>query len=444
MAMSRPEGILAPVEGDKLTRRNAAHLLRRAQFGVSAAEILRAEKDGLAATLHRLTTIQEETEDFSFTTRLLRQAAYDTGDISDLRAWWLHRMHYSTNPLEEKLTLFWHNHFATSFAKVRSVPHMAAQNDLFRKEALGSFRRMLHGISKDVAMLIWLDGNANRKRHANENFAREVMELFSLGEGNYTEDDIKQAAKAFTGWHVRNDRFWFNARQHDDGDKSLFGRTGNLDGGDVIDLCLGRPSCAEFLAYKLLRRFVLEQPDKAQVKALAGRIRAHDFAMTLVMRELFSSRLFFSGPARAAIIKSPLDLVLGSARALGGRPNLRRLGSAAARLGQDLFQPPSVKGWEGGRLWINSAMLLQRANFAAELVLKQSMGTIGDLGSNRQNASLGGTTMDHSLTLLLAGGASPTARKQLADFLKNSAGNREQKLRELAHLVMTMPDYQLM
>ena len=144
-------------------------------------------------------------------------------------------MLHSANPIVEKMSLFWHNHFATSYAKVQSVEHMAAQNDLIRRTAVGSFRQLLAGMSRDVAMLIWLDGNANRKRHANENFAREVLELFSLGLGNYTERDIKEAARAFTGWHVREDRFWFNKRQHDSASKSLLGRSGNFDGDDVID-----------------------------------------------------------------------------------------------------------------------------------------------------------------------------------------------------------------
>jgi uncharacterized protein (DUF1800 family) len=421
--MLAPTGILAPHNARKWTRRDATHLLWRAQFGASAAEINRAQKDGLAQTLARLLAAQPESAEFTTVEPLLRQTAIDTGAIGDLQAWWLYRMHYSANPYPEKLTLFWHNHFATSAAKVRSVPAMATQNDLLRRECLGSFRQMLHGMAKDGAMLIWLDGNANRKRHANENFAREVMELFSLGEGNYTEADIKQAARAFTGWHVRLEKFWFNARQHDNTPKSLFGKTGNLDGGEVLDLCLEHKACPRFLAFKLLRAFVLDQPAEAQVAALAARIRGHDFSLRPVMRELFSSELFFSAEARHAIIKSPLELVLGACRALEVRPNLQAINRVTGQLGQSIFAPPTVKGWEGGRLWINSASLLQRNNFAMALL----EGRFGELTVLKDKLA-------HYRELLLA---------REAPGLEKFKGNGNDERRRLIHLTMTLPEFQL-
>ena len=417
--MSKPTGMLAPHDARQWTRRDATHLLWRAQFGASVSEIDRAHKESLSKNLDRLLIPQPESEEFQVVEPLLRETAYDTGSISDLQAWWLYRMHYSANPLTEKLALFWHNHFATSSAKVRSVPHMAAQNDLFRSESLGSFRKMLHGMAKDVAMLIWLDGNANRKRQANENFAREVLELFSLGEGNYTEADIKQAARAFTGWHVRADKFWFNERQHDYGSKTVFGRTGKFDGGDIIDLSLEQKDCPRFIAFKLLRSFVLDQPTEAHITALAARIQEHDFAMRPVMRELFSSRLFFSAKARHAIIKSPLELVLGACRALEVRPNLKEVNRVSAQLGQSIFEPPTVKGWEGGRLWINSASLLQRNNFAMAL-LEGKMGSMSKLGKN----------VTHYRELLLA---------REVSGLKEFEGEPQR----LVHLMMTLPEFQL-
>ena len=416
--MSKPTGILAPSDPGAWTRREATHLLWRAQFGASASEIDRAHKEGLSRTLDRLLTPQQESEEFRAVEPLLRETAYDTDNIKDLQAWWLYRMHYSANPHLEKLTLFWHNHFATSNGKVRSVPHMTAQNDLIRREALGSFRKMLHEMAKDVAMLIWLDSNANRKRHANENFAREVMELFSLGEGNYTEDDIKQAARAFTGWHVREDKFWFNVLQHDNGTKTLFGKTGNLDGGEIIDLCLGHKACPRFLAFKLLRTFVLDQPTEVQITTLAARIREHDFAMQPVMRELLSSRLFFGAEARHAIIKSPLELVLGACRALEVRPNLQVVNRIAGQLGQAIFEPPTVKGWEGGRLWINSASLLQRDNFSMTLL----EGKVGALPKFKKNAA-------HYREMLLA--------REVAEL----DGIKDEP-RRLVHLMMTLPEFQ--
>ena len=417
--MSEPTGMLAPHDAHQWTRRDSTHLLWRTQFGATVSEIDSAHKQSLSKNLDRLLTPQQESEEFQIVEPLLRETAYDTGSISDLQAWWLYRMHYSANPLTEKLALFWHNHFATSSAKVRSVPHMAAQNDLFRSESLGSFRKMLHGMTKDVAMLIWLAGNANRKRQANENFAREVLELFSLGEGNYTEADIKQAARAFTGWHVRADKFWFNERQHDYGSKTIFGRTGKFDGGDIIDLSLEQKACPRFIAFKLLRTFVFDQPTEAHITALAARIQEHDFIMRPVMRELFSSRLFFSAEARHAIIKSPLELVLGACRALDVRANLKEVNRVSGQLGQSIFEPPTVKGWEGGRLWINSASLLQRNNFAMALL----EGKMGSMAKPSKKAT-------HYRELLLG---------REVSGLKEFEGEPQR----LVHLMMTLPEFQL-
>ena len=417
--MSQPTGILAPFNAANWTRRDATHLLWRAQFGATAAEITAAHQTGYGRALDRLLKQQTESEEFQTVEPLLRETAVDTGAIGDLQAWWLYRMQHSANPFTEKLTLFWHNHFATSAAKVRSVPAMAAQNDLLRRECLGSFRRMLHGMAKDGAMLVWLDGNANRKRHANENFAREVMELFSLGEGNYTETDIKQAARAFTGWHVRNEKFWFNARQHDNTSKTVLGKTGNFDGGDVLDICLEQKACPRFLAYKLLRTFVLDQPAEAHIAALAARIRHHDFALKPVVRELFASKLFYSAAARHAIIKSPLELVLGACRALVPRPNLAAANQACIQLGQAIFAPPTVKGWEGGRLWINSASLLQRNNLATALL----DGRFGQTAPLKNRPAI-------YRELLLARDV-PELAKPKTDA------------RQLIHLMLTLPEFQL-
>jgi len=417
--MAQPTGILAPHHAAQWSRRDATHFLWRTQFGAATAEITRVHREGLAKSLERVLTPQPEDDEFQTVEPILRDTALDTGSVAGLQTWWLHRMFYSANPLTERMALLWHNHFATSFAKVRSAPHMLAQNDAFRTEALGSFRRLLHTMSKDVAMLIWLDGNANRKRHANENFAREVMELFSLGEGNYTEDDIKQAARAFTGWHVRDDEYWFNARQHDNTDKRLFGKTANLDGDDVIDLCLAHRACARFIALKLLREFVLDAPTEAQIDAVAARVREHEFAMAPVLRELLGSKLFFSAEARHARIKGPVELILGACRALAVRPNLQAVNQLAGQLGQSLFEPPTVKGWEGGRLWITSASLLQRNNFVHRLL----NGGLGKLPEPQGEP-------DHFRELLLARAEPGLAAK--------AASTRQQ-----VHLMMTLPEFQL-
>ncbi len=424
------------IEGNWL-RREATHLLWRTGFGASADEIQQVAADGLDKTLDRLLSLPQESAEFTKADALLRQAAFDSGNIADLKTWWLHRMVASANPLIEKVTLLWHNHFATSNAKVDSVPLMAAQNDLLRRESLGSFRRVLHDIAKDVAMLVWLDSNSNRKRHPNENFAREVMELFSLGVGNYSEHDIQEAARAFTGWHVRNGEFWFNAIQHDTGEKIVFTKRGNFDGGDVVEFCLDHPACPRFLAFKLLRQFVEPSPSKEHIDALATRIRQHNFEWRPILRELFSSKMFFSEQARQSIIKSPVELLLGAVRQLKAKPNLQSLSRLSAELGQDIFEPPTVKGWDGGRLWISSTTLIQRANFATALLKSNQLGSVS-FGRLRVEDDV-----NYFVELLLARDVGPEAVTELRQFMKNQTGDPEIRLRSLVQFVMQMPEYQL-
>jgi uncharacterized protein (DUF1800 family) len=423
---------LTPYDSQKhgWTRRDAAHLLCRAQFGASDAEITRVVADGLDKTLERLLAPPVEDAAFKDTAALLRQTAGDADDIGQLKTWWLYRMTAGPVPLAEKMTLFWHNHFATSNVKVRSAKHMAAQNDLIRTHALGDFKALLAGMARDTAMLIWLDGNANRLRSPNENFARELMELFTLGVGNYTEKDIQEAARAFTGWHVRNEQFWFNRLQHDEGSKSVLGKMGNLDGDDVIKVCLAREACPRFLAVKLLREFVTPAPDERAIAAVAGSIRRHDFHMTPVLRELFGSEMFFAAVSRHNLIKGPVQFVLGTYRALEVRANLQSTAQIIAALGQDLFQPPTVKGWEGGRLWITSATLLQRANFAASLTGSDAYGSIG--------ATL--SSVGEMAELLLARDADPAP---VLDFYAKASGSHEERARGALHLLLSMPEYQL-
>jgi len=444
--LSRDE-LLSPVELDdgSWTRRDAAHLLWRTGFGTTIDEIDRAVDEGLDATVERVVSPQSESEDFEHVSGLLRQVAMNTGGIGDLKAWWLYRMRYSANPLVERMTLLWHDHFATSNAKVNSVVHMSAQNDSFRRYALGSFRELLHEMTRDVAMLIWLDGNANRKRHPNENFAREVMELFSLGIGNYTENDIQEAARAFSGWHVRDDRFWFNSLQHDNEQKTVFGRTANLNGDDVIELCLEQPACPRFLAGNLLRSFVIPDPGAEFVDRLADRIRTHDFEMRPVLAELLRSQAFFDESSRHALIKSPIDLVIGAQRTLDVRPDLNGTADVLRRLGQDLFEPPTVKGWDGGRDWISTTTMLLRMNFATEFVSGE---TFGELPDPAAVAARNGWRSDDAVVsrftdLLLARDLSPEAHEELTTTFQNVSGNRGERIRQLLQVVMSMPEYQM-
>jgi uncharacterized protein (DUF1800 family) len=424
------------------TPRDAAHLLGRAQFGFSTQELDRAVAGGLNATIERLLAPQRESVEFQQAESALRKTALATGEIADLKIWWLYRMWSSANPLVEKVALFWHNHFATSNDKVRSVAQMLAQNELIRAQGLGDFKKLLHGMARDTAMLVWLDGNANRKRHPNENFAREIMELFALGVGNYTEKDIQEAARAFSGWHVHEGAFWFNRLQHDDSPKAVLGKTGNFDGAAIVDLCLAQSACPRFLAMKLLKTFVCPEPTQEMIDAVAARIRMHDFAMTPVLRELFSSQMFFAAPYRRSVIKSPLDLVVGSLRSLAATVKWPPVARLLANLGQDVFEPPSVKGWEGGRLWINSSSILLRTNFATELASGEQIATL--LKSVTDGA--GGTSesvVGRLDNLLLGGTADERLRAELVAHHKQADGNAVQKLRGLLQLVLSLPEYQL-
>ena len=443
--VSPPDGLLAPLDTSRdgaWTVRDAAHLLGRARFGYSPTELDRATNGGLSETIERLLTSQRESAEFQQAETALRKTALATGEIADLKIWWLYRMWSSANPLAEKVALFWHNHFATSNDKVRSVAQMLAQNELIRAQGLGDFKQLLHGMSRDTAMLVWLDGNANRKRHPNENFAREIMELFALGVGNYTEKDIQEAARAFSGWHVREGTFWFNRSQHDGSPKTVFGKTGKFDGTAIVDLCLAQPACARFLAMKLLKTFVCPEPTPAQIDVVATRIRLHDFAMTPVLRELFSSQMFFDAAHRRSVIKSPLDLVVGSLRSLAATVKWPPVARLLANLGQDVFEPPSVKGWEGGRLWINSSSILLRTNFATDLASGEQIATL--LKSIIDGA--GGTSesvVARLDKLLLGGTADDGLRAELVAHHKQADGNATQQLRSLLQLTLSLPEYQL-
>ncbi|APV51204.1 hypothetical protein BWI17_16855 [Betaproteobacteria bacterium GR16-43] len=281
-----------------------------------------------------------------------------------LREWWLREMLSSPSPFTERMTLFWHNHFATGQQKVRNGQLMHAQNALLRREALGNFGTLLHAVAKDPAMLIYLDNAGSRRQAPNENFAREVMELFTLGEGHgYGERDIQEAARAFTGWSLDRDtlKFMFRPAFHDGGEKTVLGRTGRFDGDEVLDILLARPEAAEFVTTKLWKEFVSPTPDGSEVKRLAAVFRDKRYEVKPLMRAMLASDAFWAPEQRGALIKSPLDLVVGTLRTFEIRPaSLRPAVLASTVLGQNPMSPPNVKGWPGGEAWINSATLLGR------------------------------------------------------------------------------------
>jgi uncharacterized protein (DUF1800 family) len=299
----------------------------------------------------------------------------------ELRAWWMAEMLSTDSPLTERMTLFWHNHFTSSLQKVRVPQLIYRQNLLLRRHALGSFGDLLHAASKDPAMLIYLDAATSRRGAPNENFAREVMELFTLGEGRYGERDIKEAARAFTGWSLDPETLEFRYRPHlhDDGVKTILGRSGGFDGDAVLDILLAQPACAEFIAAKLWREFVAGEPaqaDRAELRRIAGVLRETRYDIKSALRALFNSPRFYAPEHRAGLVKSPVELVVGTVRQLGViYDDALPFAFAVAGLGQNLLAPPNVRGWPGGEAWITSATLLARKQFAERLLRVDEMRT---------------------------------------------------------------------
>ncbi|MEY3201423.1 MAG: hypothetical protein RIR70_973 [Pseudomonadota bacterium] len=304
-----------------------------------------------------------------------------------LRDWWVDEMFVTDSPLTERMTLFWHNHFASSTQKVHSPTLMYRQNALFRREALGSFARLLHAVSKDPAMVVYLDAASSKKEAPNENFAREVMELFTLGEGHYTEKDVKEAARAFTGWGFDRERgeFVFRPRLHDDGIKTVLGTSGPLDGDAVLNVLLAQRATAEFITTKLWREFVSPNPNKKEVERIAKRFRDNGYDIRVALRELFNSPAFWDPANRGTLVKSPVELVVGSVRLFGvAGSSAGPVINAAVhinQMGQALFAPPNVKGWPGGDAWIDSNTLLKRREYLTKLV--------GSPGAQSTRASTG-------------------------------------------------------
>jgi uncharacterized protein (DUF1800 family) len=299
--------------------------------------------------------------------RTLRQAT--NRQLYDLINWWTQRMLTTPAPLLEKMTLFWHGHFATSALKVRSPYKLWQQNETFRHHALGNFAALTKAISRDPAMMVYLDLQTSRSQHPNENFSRELMELFTLGEGNYSEPDIKESARAFTGYRIdRFEEFRFVRNQFDGSAKTFLQQTGNWNGDQIIDIILKQPAAAKFISNKLWKFFAYEDPDSQLIDKLAELFR-QNYEIRPLLETIFSSEEFYSQRAQDAIVKSPVQYVVESGRTLGvNLPGGRTLFAVCRRLGQVPFYPPNVKGWEGGKSWINTATLTFRYQLARQLV----------------------------------------------------------------------------
>lgn len=298
----------------------------------------------------------------------LRASKLETGRIG---YWWANRMLTSPRPLQEKMALFWHGHFATSEDKVRDYRKMLQQLELFQHKGLGNFRTLMVDVAKGPAMLAYLDAGINVKVAPNENFAREIMEMFTMGVGHYSEHDIREAARAFTGWNYRGLDYRFNSDQHDDGQKTVLGRTGPLGGEDVIDIILAQPATADYLASRLYSFFVRAEPDEALRKRLGDLLRAKRYDIAAFMEALLLSKDFHAPESTATRIKSPVELLISTYRKFGLKeiPGVPDFNDTTAALGQRLMYPPTVAGWAHGRSWMTPGLLIQRGNFALDVVL---------------------------------------------------------------------------
>lgn len=284
--------------------------------------------------------------------------------------WWAERMLNSPRPLEEKMVLFWHGHFATSEAKVRDYRKLLQQNELFRNQGTANFRDLLIAVSQDPAMLAFLDAGVNVKGSPNENFAREIMELFTMGVGNYSENDIREAARAFTGWNYDDLQFVVRGDQHDSGSKSVLGKTGDFDGVDVINIILEKQVSAEFIAAKIYRYFVRDDLSPSLQKQLGALLKENDYEIAPLLQTIFMSRDFYSRASVGTRIKPPVELVISTYRKMGLQeiPGVPDFNIVTEMLGQRLLFPPTVAGWAQGKSWITPGLLLARGNFVYDTV----------------------------------------------------------------------------
>lgn len=429
----------------------AAHLYRRAGFGASWRELQAALGQSPAECVAELLSTSDGGS-FYAEVRSTVAALWGTDNRQDLPAWWLYVMLHSPRPLLEKMTLFWHGHFATSMAKVTDGRLMYEQNEVLRRWALGSFRPLLAGMARDPAMLIWLDSTNNRKSQPNENFAREVMELFALGRGHYTEADIKQAARAFTGWEVRQNAFRVNEHQHDKGEKQVLGQRGTWDGDDVLRILLEQPAAAEFLVGKIFRFLVSEDdPPPALLAPLAADYRRHDYDTAWLVGTMLASNLFFSPLAIGRKIKSPVEYAVGLVRALEGRADTYALATDLNKLGQGVFFPPNVKGWDGGRTWINSATLLGRANLVRQTLLAgetsfEAAGGSLSAAAERAGAKEPTEIVNWLCDLLLAVSPPAQAREVLVRLAGGADGgpaDHHARIAQTIHAISILPEFQL-
>ena len=463
---------IRPPEAQQLTDLELmGHLFRRAGFGATRDQLEAAVARGYEATVEDLLHPEnapplEEDLIFRFYPDMK-----ESRQIDPAQSLWVYRMINTQRPLEEKMALFWHSLFATGFSKLNHAKVMVNQIETFRKHALADFRTLLIEISRDPAMIFWLDNHTNTKRVHNENYGRELLELFSMGIGNYTEDDVKNCARAFTGWTLRPTipaaqpygrfdwEFEFRPDLHDYGEKVFLGEHGNFDGTDIIDIIVRQPATAHFIAMRLYTYFVSDTPDLAAIDELASVYATSKYDIRAMLRVLLLSDYFRSEKAYFAKVKSPAEHVVGIMRFVEDftfpRLGIRDIALECRYMGQDLMNPPSVEGWHVGKEWIDTGILVERINFAAAQV-----GDIDKPGVQKTIARLramGELTpeqlVDACVDLIGPLRVGETTRSALVDFatkggnlkFDQAPGDRaaEQRVGEMLSMIVATREFQL-
>jgi uncharacterized protein (DUF1800 family) len=458
--LAPPTPVSPPAEEE---RRRVGRLFARAGFGASVDQIDQAAAKGYGAVVEELLAFPPAATRADELTVGALEAGAPSGQseafsMIPYQRWWLDRMSATRYPLEEKLTLYWHDHFATGFSKVRRPKAMVAQNKLLRDHAGGNFRALCNALHGDAAMLMWLDGNTNQKVAPNENYGREFMELFTLGRDRYTQEDVREAARAFTGYTTDGQgRVLYHPELHDDGDKTILGNTGKWGPADVTDIVLDRhpdgPVAARFVAARLARFFHKPDPEPAVVEAMAAAFVDSGYEIKAMVRALLLRPEFSDGPG--VTIKTPAEYVAGALRLLQltGSPtptdrpqrnHFDEIVSACNAMSQELFEPPDVSGWKGGATWANTAATLARYNFSArvgKLVTDNAVRTVLDMagGEPRDTAPL----WMHRLGIL---SLLPSTEASLAEYLDASAAAKADpavRTRGVLTLLLASPDFNL-
>ena len=417
-------------------RTRIVHLLRRAGFGASPADRERYFALGLNGTLDRLL------DDDAIADPVEQQLAGMTFDLTrpqELPRWWFVRMVGTDRPLREKMTLFWHGFLTSAITKVQQPTPMLNQNKLFRASAMTTFDAMLKAITRDPAMLTWLDNRSNVKDAPNENYARELLELYSMGIGNYTETDVKEAARALTGMGVlRNGSYTFRPQLFDGGIKTFLGQTGPFGADDIIAIICQQEATPRFLAGKLFRFFAHESPTAAEIAPMVQAYQESGYSLRAMLRALFSSDVFYADATYRAHITSPAEFVAGTYRTLGLALTDRAIADGPRLIqfmGQQLFNPPDPSGWDEGPSWIGTGSLLQRVNFAATLARGSAVGP-----ALVDNATGAAAIVDALLALLVDGAVSEGTRTTLVSQV--NAAPSSGRLRRALQLVLSLPEYQ--